>query len=57
MTSGCHWLYLDTYVSNSARQTGTVRLDPRAILDRLAISYDRDGRAARSSDGACLLHQ
>jgi hypothetical protein len=43
MTSDCHRLYLDTHVSNSVRRTGTVRLDSRAILDRLAISYDRDG--------------
>jgi hypothetical protein len=43
MTSDCHQLYLDTRVSNSAGQTGTVRLDSHAILDRLAISYDKEG--------------
>jgi hypothetical protein len=44
VTSGCHRLYLGTHVSNSARWTGIVRLDPRVTpnKNRLAISHDRE---------------
>jgi hypothetical protein len=57
VTSGYHRLSLGTHVSNSAEQTGTVRLDPCVILNKeISWPYRVTGRdqATWSSDSAHL---